>query len=118
MDCWHRRLGAQALLMLLEVMSLPHGEAVRAFARSKVSQSTPRAPSLTINTSIDHHQPPMDALLLALGVVIAYFLLFGDIIAIYHYCARTAACNAAKQRFHANELELEQLRGEPARRAY
>ncbi|KAF1358751.1 hypothetical protein EJ07DRAFT_179453 [Lizonia empirigonia] len=60
----------------------------------------------------------MDALLWALVIVIVCFLLFGSIIAVFHQCARTAARNSAEQqeqRFHADELELEQYRDKAAR---
>lgn len=63
----------------------------------------------------------MNALLQVLLIVIACVLLFGGIIATYHYCTRTAASHTAEwreQRFHADELELEQLRDSAAWRVY
>lgn len=48
-------------------------------------------------------------------------LLFGGIIAIYHYYADISARRAAEQRevrFAADALELEERGGDPARRPY
>jgi hypothetical protein len=69
---------------VLEGTSLTHGEEKRAVLDAKLTRhnNTTRS-GLTTNTTIDHDQPAVNALLQALLIVIACGLLFGGIIATY-----------------------------------